>query len=208
MSKVKNEGIEAGSSIDCWSCGTFMTLGERGDNDGECPRCDAEIDLDPYLAKALAEIAERDARIAELEVRPEWVTIQIQKNTIDDLRAELAAMCEQVPVAWSYKEYVWATGLGGSVWRDKLETERPNPDECEVKDVAPLYAAPVAKQQVVMPRREWLQSDGLIYSLENDTNFYEINVTQVEGSRHDGKRADLASKLIALLNAADQGGGQ
>jgi hypothetical protein len=65
-----------------------------------------------------------------------------------------------------------------------------------------VEVVPVAKQ-VVMPEREWLQSDGLIYSLENDVNYYEINVTQVEGNRHDGKRAEFASKLIELLNAAD-----
>lgn len=44
------------------------------------------------------------------------------------------------PVAWALKEHVWATGLCGYVWRDKLDDEAPDA-ECEsVKDVSPLYS--------------------------------------------------------------------
>jgi hypothetical protein len=44
------------------------------------------------------------------------------------------------PVAWAFKEHIWATGLCGYVWRDKLDDEAPD-DECEsVKDVSPLYS--------------------------------------------------------------------
>lgn len=43
--------------IQCWKCKSDMTLTERSDNDGDCLHCGAEIDLDDYLAKALAENA-------------------------------------------------------------------------------------------------------------------------------------------------------
>jgi len=61
-----SEELKAPVSIDCWACGTYMTLDERGDNDGDCPICNAEIDLEPYLAKALAGHSVREVRIAEL----------------------------------------------------------------------------------------------------------------------------------------------
>ncbi|CAI2040531.1 hypothetical protein [Serratia liquefaciens] len=44
------------------------------------------------------------------------------------------------PVAWAFKEHIWATGLCGYVWRDKLEDEAPDA-ECEsIKDVNPRYS--------------------------------------------------------------------
>ena len=43
------------------------------------------------------------------------------------------------PVAWMFKEYVWATGLCGHVWRDKLEHEAPDTGSENIKDIVPLY---------------------------------------------------------------------
>jgi hypothetical protein len=57
------------------------------------------------------------------------------------------------PVAWQYKEHVWATGLGAYVWRDKLETEKPG-DDSEIKDLSPLFAsqpAPVSVGYKLVP---------------------------------------------------------
>lgn len=44
-------------SIQCYQCGTRMTLEELASNDGDCPECDVEIHLAEYLSKALADIA-------------------------------------------------------------------------------------------------------------------------------------------------------
>lgn len=52
------------TSVDCWSCKVPMTLAERGDCDGCCPGCGAEVDLQDYLVKALAE---RDQIRVEVE---------------------------------------------------------------------------------------------------------------------------------------------
>ena len=60
------------------------------------------------------------------------------------------------PVAWSYKEYVWATGLGAYVWRDKIEAECPSTDESEIKDLAPLFTSPPAPK---LPERHGKQSN-------------------------------------------------
>jgi len=38
--KIEREKIE------CWSCGAEMTLNERSENDGDCPYCGSEIELD------------------------------------------------------------------------------------------------------------------------------------------------------------------
>jgi len=64
------------------------------------------------------------------------------EESLNSLTAEvfrLAKGClEAEPVAWSYKEYVWATGIG-YVWCEKLEDENPG-DECNtLKEVVPLY---------------------------------------------------------------------
>ena len=32
----------------CWSCKTHITLAERAEADGECPHCEAELDLDDW----------------------------------------------------------------------------------------------------------------------------------------------------------------
>lgn len=143
------------------------------------------------------ELAKRDARIAELGRYQRFESLYAEaEREVLQLRAELAAIKAQEPVAWKVSNPLTGDEL--------LCNYKPSG---AMYTYQPLYAAPVAKQ-VVMPEREWLQSDGLIYSLENDVNYYEINVTQVEGNRHDGKRAEFASKLIELLNAADQEGGQ
>jgi hypothetical protein len=49
-------------TIQCWSCGTQMTLEELSSNDGDCPECEVEIALAEYLARALAENAELRAQ--------------------------------------------------------------------------------------------------------------------------------------------------
>lgn len=59
-----------------------------------------------------------------------------------------------VPVGWVYKEYVWATGLGGYVWREKIEREAPDLDASSIKDLTPIYAEQPAPVAVVLPERK------------------------------------------------------
>ena len=186
----------------------------------------AQTELNETRSEALAGHAVRDARIAELEDELDFSSKILARQAEDNtrLRAELAAIKEQEPVgrlpACPSRAFAVANlrDLAQSLLQHDPDVGifRDEDQALFINDLADLaesftgdvtlYAAPVAKQ-VVMPEREWLQSGGLIYSLENDVNYYEINVTQVEGSRHDGQRAELAGKLIELLNAADQEGG-
>lgn len=66
-------------------------------------------------------------------------------------------------------------------------------------EIATLKAQPSG---VVLPAREWLQEGGLVYSLEDGANHYEINVTQAGGSRETVDRENLASKIFQLLSGA------
>ena len=59
-------------------------------------------------------------------------------SAVRELIAQASAAPEQETVAWKYRERVYRTSLG-MVWTDKLEAEKPDPDQLEVKDVQPLY---------------------------------------------------------------------
>ena len=39
----------------CWSCKTHITLAERAEADGECPHCEAELDLDDWPIETAAQ---------------------------------------------------------------------------------------------------------------------------------------------------------
>ena len=69
------------SVIQCWNCGTRLTLCERSDNDGDCLECGVEIALDDYLADAMTErdaLAADNKRLRELlavymaAAKPDW----------------------------------------------------------------------------------------------------------------------------------------
>ncbi len=87
-------------------------------------------------------------------------------NLTDALRAVLAQEAGHVeephgmvePVAYSYKEYVRATVLGAYVWRDKIETERPNTEDSEIKDLVSLYTL-VPVPALVLPEPHGKQSN-------------------------------------------------
>ncbi|MDP5858761.1 hypothetical protein P3858_29685 [Pseudomonas aeruginosa] len=50
-------------TITCWQCEESMTLAQRGDEDGQCPHCGVEVDLEDYL---IAAKAEAQAQVEEL----------------------------------------------------------------------------------------------------------------------------------------------
>ena len=122
-------------------------------------------------------------------------------EAIDQLRAELAAIKAQEPVAWMLKN-------------EKGRIEEILPYMPCASDMQPywpepfqLYAAPVAKQ-VVMPDH-W--EDALWLAMERA---FELGKHHDEGMVVDDTQVgvEFATKhirdMIARLNAADQGGGQ
>lgn len=54
------------AEIECWHCETGLTLEQRSEADGNCPHCSVDIDVDEYLARALARIKELEGeRVAQ-----------------------------------------------------------------------------------------------------------------------------------------------
>ena len=56
-------------SIQCWQCGTRMTLDALASNDGDCPECEVEIHLGDYLSEALDTNQRLEAELAELKAK-------------------------------------------------------------------------------------------------------------------------------------------
>ncbi|KSQ40156.1 hypothetical protein APB26_02505 [Pseudomonas aeruginosa] len=56
-------------TITCWQCEESMTLAQRGDEDGQCPHCGVEVDLEDYLIAAKAEAQALREEVAELRAR-------------------------------------------------------------------------------------------------------------------------------------------
>ena len=44
-------GLKMKNIIECWNCQLKMTLAERSAEDGQCPKCTAEIDLEDELVR-------------------------------------------------------------------------------------------------------------------------------------------------------------
>ena len=62
-------------SIQCWQCGTRMTLDELSSNDGDCPECEVEVHLADYLSEALEANQRLAAELAELKAKSSGVLL-------------------------------------------------------------------------------------------------------------------------------------
>lgn len=111
-----------------------------------------------YADAAEMEIATLRQRIAELELQliaPLSIGELLQRlkdQTGEEYVSSREARTEQQPVAWAYKENVWATGLCGYVWRDKIEEEYPGGESEHIKDVTALYTSTPAPAPVTVKR--------------------------------------------------------
>ncbi len=56
-------------TITCWQCEESMTLAQRGDEDGQCPHCGVEVDLEDYLIAAKAEAQALREEVAALRTK-------------------------------------------------------------------------------------------------------------------------------------------
>jgi hypothetical protein len=139
------------------------------------------------------EIVKRDALIAELESErsdPEF-SPKYARRLIAELRAELDAPREQVPVAWNarFKE----DKFWGICSKEHYELVTRCSKEWPGYEVRQLYAAPVAKPQVVMPERR----------TKADYSCYIGEFANEAAAIHNA-----ALDAVIRLNAADQEGGQ
>ncbi|HCF5790972.1 hypothetical protein ACM7EK_30290 [Pseudomonas aeruginosa] len=97
-------------TITCWQCEESMTLAQRGDEDGQCPHCGAEVDLEDYLIAAKAEAQALREEVAALRTKLAMAEDAAAKGDaarqqcggmemeIQELRAELAALRARVVV--------------------------------------------------------------------------------------------------------------
>lgn len=67
-------------TITCWQCEESMTLAQRGDEDGQCPHCGVEVDLEDYLIAAKAEAQALRDEVAALRAR----VVLVPERFIDD----------------------------------------------------------------------------------------------------------------------------
>jgi hypothetical protein len=114
--------------------------------------------------------------------------ISAYKDELAELQATIAQQAAEIerlkggqgePMAWLYKEYVWATGLGGSVWREKIELERPDPENENIKDVAPLFASQPAPVSVGIDERAEFESNYSPNAIERDGDEYILMAVQM-----------------------------
>ena len=53
--------------VECWACCAIVTFDERSDNDGDCPHCNSELDLECYLLSAKDQVQHQAAEISKLK---------------------------------------------------------------------------------------------------------------------------------------------
>lgn len=165
--------LDAGYAPTCKTCGGSKTVFQLGfmslddGNDEPCPDCSPAVERQESqggLSHAFSEYARqftfrnhpalpamfptgypwfKAGYEAGSSAAPEVAALQ---STIARLEARIAELesGRGEPVAWKFKERVWATGLSDYVWRDQLEDGQPNEDEREIRDITPLFTAPPA----------------------------------------------------------------
>jgi hypothetical protein len=147
------------------------------------------------------EIVRRDIRIAELEsgVVGENRELELLTAYCDQLRTELAAvresLREQVPAAYEVSSY--GGRVNNIVMREDVAIEQADRRISEGAHdvrVRPLYAAPVAKPQGVMP--EWLKHEYPMATRLEQAGWQPFHDAQWAGAEK------LRLEILALLAAA------
>ena len=202
-SEVKNEGLEVVAWIS--ADGTHAEASTKSTVYGShtIPLC--------RHSEALAGYAVRDARIAELEEQRDRFMASIERKhklmnddaaEIDQLRAELSAIKAQEPVARMHtKQIKWLPAKPSvtcSVWNRSGAT----PSIASFR--APLYAAPVAKQDHIEHVRAMVVPDGSVNVPVEVLRLYEFMVASFRPftSQHEQIAISLRKAKAAMLAAS------
>lgn len=95
-------------SIQCWQCGTRMTLDELASNDGDCPRCEVEVHLAEYLCTALSRVAALEAELVRTAAQRDAILQQArawageaktQRSTVLEVGEILGGIPDWGPIA-------------------------------------------------------------------------------------------------------------
>lgn len=132
-----------GESIQCWQCGTRMTLDELASNDGDCPRCEVEVHLAEYLDKALSKVATLEAENAKLRAELErrtpdgWKLVPVEPGV--ELLTAMSVALGMIPLG---------DGLDGSY---PVTGRQSTVRQCYAAMLAAAPSAPKADPVKVLP---------------------------------------------------------
>ncbi|HHM6104662.1 TPA: hypothetical protein ACRL9Z_001764 [Pseudomonas aeruginosa] len=154
-------------TITCWQCEESMTLAQRGDEDGQCPHCGVEVDLEDYLIAAKAEAQalreERDSqqRVAinameELAALRARVVVLPDASTVYaalDARERLFTSPENIQVALEAQSRLHGKTVSEGLLRRIVE-EQP-----AVQDIGEMFNWQYARDQAMAELRALLNQD-------------------------------------------------
>ncbi len=85
-------------TITCWQCEESMTLAQRGDEDGQCPHCGVEVDLEDYLIAAKAEAQALRGEVAQQKflTKVENDALKIMTDKANELKSEVEQLEEEL----------------------------------------------------------------------------------------------------------------
>ena len=93
-------------SIQCWQCGTRMTLDELASNDGDCPECEVEIHLGEYLSEALDTNQRLEAELAALKAAPAEPdeAVEVVAHMYQHDETGIVGFVDQQQVDWGFEK--------------------------------------------------------------------------------------------------------
>lgn len=85
-------------TITCWQCEESMTLAQRGDEDGQCPHCGVEVDLEDYLIAAKAEAQALREEVAQQKflTKVENDALKMMTDKANELKSEVEQLEEEL----------------------------------------------------------------------------------------------------------------
>jgi len=66
--------------IQCWSCKDPVTLEARRENDGDCPNCSSELDLEDYFCSLARDNAELQQQLGDITEKGRLVLSGMAKH--------------------------------------------------------------------------------------------------------------------------------
>lgn len=146
---------------------------------------------------------ELDRLIAQASAAPEQAKMcDCNQGRLPCSCKQVSAAPEQEPVAWKYRERVYRTSLG-MVWADKLEAEKPDPDQLEVKDVEPLYTH-ADPSEVAQLRADLREANSLAdqWAEKNSTLAAQLEAATQRVDAAEWKLTSVTEYVQGMVNAA------
>ncbi|NMM21550.1 MAG: hypothetical protein HHJ15_16605 [Rhodoferax sp.] len=127
------------------------------------------------------------------------------RELVATLEADIAEVVEPVEKDAVFQAAIDFIGTLTGMTPPPIEVAPPEtfePFRVFTEKVCEIFTAPqeaTAPAQSLIPK-DWLLSGSLLYRLNPDYNYDEINVTMANGLRTDEAREERACELLALMN--------